>query len=272
MFVSVSDDEFSTHLPANMYLAPTKIYYPNAHPDLCGFHQTSKSPAERESVPPMQARSAPSSTLGVCKSPPVTTSFKTSRVVKSVKVTTGGTQGHIWTSDFDELTKAVLKDTITVYKGHLFTNGAFLEHAEEYDLAVKSFVFVCKTRNIQMEIDDDLMKLVCLFYPLLKYCNHVCLQVTQHSSQACRDCKSKAHLLVAPAFGISSEKPIREVCNLVEDLLDHMNFLYKVQHRILTCIASILTPTPLGPDYKIRTLSEPHHPDCPQHDLVQEQE
>lgn len=163
MFVSVSDDEFDTHLPANTYPAPTKVYYPNAHPDLHGFHQSSKSPAEREPAPPAQARSAPSSTLRVRKTPPVTTSSETSRVVKSVKVTTGGTRGRIQTSDFDELTKAVLEDTITVYKGHLFTNGAFLERAEEYDLAIKSFVFVCKTRNIQMEVDDDSMKLVCLF-------------------------------------------------------------------------------------------------------------
>ncbi len=110
------------------------------------------------------------------------------------------------------------------------------------------------------------------FYALLNYPNHVCLQVTQCSSQARGDCKSKAHPLVAPAFGISSEKPIHEVHNLVEDLLDCMNFLYKVQHWTLTCVASILTPTPLGPDYKIWTLSESHHPDCPQCDLVQEQE
>ncbi|KAK0492159.1 hypothetical protein EDD18DRAFT_1358223 [Armillaria luteobubalina] len=137
------------------------------------------------------------SSLGVQKSPPAMTSAEMTCVVKSVKIAAGGSCGHTRTSDFDELTKAVLEDAITVYKGHLFTEGAFLEHSEEYDVAVQSFIFICKTWNIQMDIDDDLMKLI-----------------TQCSSQAHGDCKSKACPLVPLAFGIGMDKPIHDMQNI----------------------------------------------------------
>ncbi|KAK0451958.1 uncharacterized protein EV420DRAFT_1645867 [Desarmillaria tabescens] len=75
--------------------------------------------------------------------PPTTISVETTHVVKSTKVATGGTRGCTQTSDFDELTKVVLEDAIT-----------------EYDLAVESFVLVCKARKIQMDIENDLMKLI----------------------------------------------------------------------------------------------------------------
>ncbi|PBK99791.1 hypothetical protein ARMGADRAFT_1025917 [Armillaria gallica] len=186
-----------------MYSKPTKICYPNTHPDLHNIQQPLRNASvaamavsSRDAIIPTSTPTASSSTLGVRKSPPATISAETTHVVKSVKVAMGGSRGHTRTSDFDELTKAVLKDAITVYKGHLFTNGAFLECSEEYDLAVESFIFMCKTHKIQMEIDNDLMKLI-----------------TQCSSQARGDCKSKAHPLVPPAFGIN--------------LLNRANFLYK---------------------------------------------
>ncbi|SJK99346.1 uncharacterized protein ARMOST_02639 [Armillaria ostoyae] len=206
--VYLSDDEFGTHLPPGMYQKPKQIFYPDAHPDLQQFRPKVAANAKSDSA--ASEVDAPSTALGVRKAPPATTSVETTRVIKSTKVLTGGTRGCTRASDFDELTKAVLEDAITVYKGKLFTHGAFLDRSEEYDLAVESFVFVCKTQKIQMEIEDDLMKLI-----------------TQRSSQARGECKSKARPLVAPAFGINPERPLREVRNKVEDLLDRMNFLYK---------------------------------------------
>ncbi len=157
-FATVSDDEFGTHLLPGMYQKPKQIFYPDAHPDLRQFRPKVAANAQSDSA--ASEVDALSTALGVRKAPPMTMSAETTRVVKSMKVSTGGTRGRTRASDFDELTKAVLEDAIMVYKGKLFTHGAFLDRSEEYDLAVESFVFVCKTRKIQMEIEDDLMKLV----------------------------------------------------------------------------------------------------------------
>lgn len=154
----MSDDEFGTHLPPGMYQKPKQIFYPDAHPDLQQFRPKVAANAQCDSA--ASEVDALSMALGVCKAPPMTMSAETC-VVKLMKVSTGGTCGRMCASDFDELTKAVLEDAITMYKGKLFTHGAFLDHSEEYDLAIESFVFVCKTWKIQMEIEDDLMKLVC---------------------------------------------------------------------------------------------------------------
>ncbi|KAK0434700.1 hypothetical protein EV421DRAFT_1892684 [Armillaria borealis] len=211
---SSSDDEFGTHCPPSAYPQPKKIFYPDAHPGLQGFQKTGRVHTATAPAAAQTSRTpagpAPSSTLGVRKAPPVTTSAETTRVVKSTKVAAGGTRRRTWTSDFDVLTKAVLEDAITVYKGKLFTHGAFLDRSQEYDLAGESFVLVCKVRKIQMNIEDDLMKLI-----------------TQHSSQARGECKLKARPLVAPAFGIDPEKPICDVRNKVEELLERTNFLFK---------------------------------------------
>ncbi len=147
-----------------MYPKPKKIFYPNVHPDLREF-QTFKSVTTSDALDKEGVSNSgltkPSSLLGVRKIGPTTVSSETTRVLKSTKVASGGTRGRARASDFDELTKAVLEDAITLYKGKLFTSGAFLDRTAEYDLAVESFVLVCKARKIQMEIDDDLMKLVC---------------------------------------------------------------------------------------------------------------
>ncbi|PBK87910.1 hypothetical protein ARMGADRAFT_938188, partial [Armillaria gallica] len=208
-----SNDEFSTHLLPGMYQKLKQIFYPDTHPDLWQFYPKVTANAQSDSAA-SEVDALPMA-LGVCKVPPMTMSAERTHVIKLMKVSTGGTCGCTCASDFDELTKAILEDAITVYKGKLFTHGAFLDCSEEYDLAIESFVFVCKTWKIQMEIEDDLMKLVC---------NAI---ITQRSSQAWDECKSKAHPLVAPAFGINPEQPLCEVQNKVEDLLDRMNFLYK---------------------------------------------
>ncbi len=163
-----------------MYQKPKQIFYPDAHPDLQHFRPKVTANAKSDSA--ASEVDAPSTALGVRKAPPVTTSAETTRVIKSTKVSTGGTRGRTRASDFDELTKAVLEDAITVYKGKLFTQGAFLDRSEEYDLAVESFVFVCKTRKIQMEIEDDLMKLVCDVVVLCTSVILMCLTIRLHSA------------------------------------------------------------------------------------------
>ncbi len=178
-FATVSDDKFSTHLPPGMYQKPKQIFYPDAHPDLQQFHPKVAANAQSDSA--ASEVDALSTALGVYKAPPMTMSAETTHVIKSMKVSTGGTHGHTHASDFDELTKAVLEDTITMYKGKLFTHGAFLDRSKEYDLAVESFVFVCKTRKIQMEIEDDLMKLVCDAVVLCASAISMCL-VRSHSA------------------------------------------------------------------------------------------
>ncbi len=67
------------------------------------------------------------------------------------------------------------------------------------------------------------------------------VQITNRSSQARGEYKSKARPLVAPAFGINAERPAREIRNLVEDLLDRMNLLYKVRQHYIHTMLKLLT-------------------------------
>ena len=94
------------------------------------------------------------------KEVPVTTSTGTTVVTKCPKTAKSGSRGRVRASDFDDLSKSLIEGTITIYKAKLSAKHPFPERAEDREAVKESWVETCHERNVQVDLDEDIFKLV----------------------------------------------------------------------------------------------------------------
>ena len=89
-----------------------------------------------------------------------TASAATTVVTKCVKTANVGSRGHVRASDFDDLSKSLIEDTITIYKAKLSAKHPFPERTEDREAVKQSWIEVCSERNVQVDLEEDVFKLV----------------------------------------------------------------------------------------------------------------
>ena len=68
------------------------------------------------------------------------------------------------------MSKSLIEGTITIYKAKLSTKHPFPKHTEDRDAVKESWIEVCHKWNVQVELEEDVFKLVCVslfFFPLI---------------------------------------------------------------------------------------------------------
>ncbi|KAF8874589.1 hypothetical protein BD779DRAFT_1450823, partial [Infundibulicybe gibba] len=186
---------------------PITYIYPNAHPDLEQFPRSASTSLDS----PSAATSHSDSSLGVRKSPPPTPSPSSTIITKKIKTETVGSRGRVRASDFDDLSKAVLEDAIVDYRAQVCTVEPYPDRLQDRDWAAKVWVKACEERNVRIEFDEDILKLV--YYSTAS-------QVRGQLKTICRP-------LVESLYQLDNENGRRKNREKVEDLLDRISFLYK---------------------------------------------
>ena len=94
------------------------------------------------------------------KSSPRTTSEETSVIIKRPKTDTAGSRGRTRISDFDDLTKSLADETISIYQAQIVAVQPWPSTAENWESVSQAWIEVCSSQNVRIEIDDEIFKVV----------------------------------------------------------------------------------------------------------------
>jgi hypothetical protein len=94
---------------------------------------------------------------------PATTATETTVVTKKIKSEGSGSRGRIRQADFDELTRSILEETISIYRAQIGSVEPFPERTEDRNTVKQAWVEVCTSRNLRVELEEDIYKLVSAF-------------------------------------------------------------------------------------------------------------
>ena len=126
--------------PATHDLEESLYHYPDAQP----------APERTQKETPEKKR----------KETPTTTSAETTVVTKKIKAEGSGSRGRIRQADFDELTRSVIEETISIYRAQIGSVETFPERTDDRDTVKHAWLEVCTSRNLRVELDEDIFKLV----------------------------------------------------------------------------------------------------------------
>ena len=96
----------------------------------------------------------------VRKTPPCTTSEDTSVIIKRPKTDTACSQGRTWLSDFDDLTKSLVNETISIYQAQIVVVQPWPSAAKNWESISQGWIKVCTSRNVWIKLDDEIFKVV----------------------------------------------------------------------------------------------------------------
>jgi Domain of unknown function (DUF6532) len=163
------------------------------------------------------------------KETPTTTSLETTVVTKRIKVEGSGSRGRIRTADFNELTRSIIEETISIYRAQISSVEPFPERTDDRDTVKQAWLEVCTARNLRVELEEDIYKLVCHYYMISSlHCNDLSLQIVGRASQARGYAKTTSRPYFLSAYKIDSQGSKREIRDVVEQLLEGGRFIYKV--------------------------------------------
>ena len=91
---------------------------------------------------------------------PATTSAESTVVTKRIKLEGTGSRGRIRTGDFDELTRSIIEETISIYRAQIGGVEPFPERTDDCDTEKQAWLEVCTGRNVRVELEEDMFKLV----------------------------------------------------------------------------------------------------------------
>ena len=94
------------------------------------------------------------------KDSPTTTSPEATVVTKQIKVEGSGSRGRVRTADFDELTRSIIEETISIYRAQIGSVEPFPERTDDRDTVKQAWLEVCTGRNLRVELEEDIFKLV----------------------------------------------------------------------------------------------------------------
>jgi hypothetical protein len=94
------------------------------------------------------------------KETPPTSSMETTVVTKKIKAEGSGSRGRIRQADFDELTRSVIEETVSIYRAQIGSVDPFPERADDRDTVKQAWLEVCTSRNVRVELEEDIFKLV----------------------------------------------------------------------------------------------------------------
>ena len=130
--------------------APAAIQYHGSEKSFNRYPDAQPAPAPTQKDTPERKR----------KDTPPTTSTETTLVTKRIKVEGSGSRGRIRQADFDELTRSVIEETISIYRAQIGSVEPFPERADDRDTVKQAWLEVCTSRNVRVELEEDIFKLV----------------------------------------------------------------------------------------------------------------
>ena len=83
--------------------------------------------------------------------------------IKQPKTDTAGSQGCTWISDFNDLTKSLADETISIYQAQIVAVQPWPSTAKIWESISQAWIEVCASRNICVELDDEIFKVVSTF-------------------------------------------------------------------------------------------------------------
>ena len=96
----------------------------------------------------------------VRKTPPSTTSSETTVIIKRPKTDTAGSRGRTRISDFDDLTKSLTEETISIFQAQIVAVQPWPSTAETWESISQGWIEVCASRKVRIELDDEIFKVV----------------------------------------------------------------------------------------------------------------
>ena len=153
LILAVSDGESNLNT-SKLAPAGTTITYHDSEESL--YHYPDEQPAPEPSWKETSERK--------WKETPATTSTETTVVTKKIKAEGSGSRGCIHQADFNELTCSIIEETISIYRAQISSVEPFPEHADDHDTVKQAWLEVCKSRNLRVELEEDIFKLVCDHY------------------------------------------------------------------------------------------------------------
>ena len=96
----------------------------------------------------------------VRKDCPTTPAPSTMVVIKRPKTELSGSRGRARVADFDELSKSLLEETISIYRAQIGGVHPYPDRLEDRDAATGAWVESCNARGVRVEFDEDMLKLV----------------------------------------------------------------------------------------------------------------
>jgi hypothetical protein len=100
----------------------------------------------------------------VRKTPPSTTSADTTVTIKRPKTEGAGSRGRTRISDFDDLTKSLTEETISIYQAQIVAVQPWPSTAENWESISQGWVEVCGSRSVRIELDDEIYKVVSYYF------------------------------------------------------------------------------------------------------------
>ena len=88
------------------------------------------------------------------------TSAETTVLIKRVKVKGSGSCGCIRTANFNELTRSIIEEVISIYHAQIGGVEPFPECADDCDSVKQAWLEVCTSCSLRVELEEDIFKLV----------------------------------------------------------------------------------------------------------------
>jgi hypothetical protein len=160
------------------------------------------------------------------KETPATTSIETTVVTKKVKAEGSGSRGRIRQADFDELTRSVIEETISIYRAQIGSVEPFPERADDRNTVKQAWLEVCTSRNLRVELEEDIFKLAsdCNYsFHFMAMISHCRLLDVLHKQEGLRR-PPLGHILYRHITSTALDQNARIVTKLNSYWKDHASF------------------------------------------------
>ena len=94
------------------------------------------------------------------KTPPCMTSEETTMAIKWPKTDTTGSCGCTRISNFNDLTKSLADEAISIYQAQIVAVQPWPSIAENWESISQAWIEVCSSQNVRVELDDEIFKVV----------------------------------------------------------------------------------------------------------------
>ena len=150
------------------YPKPVVYKYPDAHPNLKAFPRSESTHVSKQAelvclFQLVTVRFLILLTFLLLKADcPATPAPSTTVVTIRPKTESSGSRGRARVADFDELSKSLLEESISIYRAQIGGVQPYPDRLEDRDTATGAWLESCNVRGVRVEFDKDMLKLVSL--------------------------------------------------------------------------------------------------------------
>ena len=147
----------------NNFIITFSLVLTTATEPLYHYHYPDVDPApetKQKETPEGKQKETPGTKRKFDETPTTTSSTETTVVTKKSKLEGSGSRGRIRTSDFDELRRSLIEETISIYRAQIGGVEPFPERTDDRETVKQAWLEVCTGRDVQVTLEEDIYKLV----------------------------------------------------------------------------------------------------------------